>query len=186
MMTNPRLLMGSLLFSLLIACGDDDESSGRSTDRAPSSSVSDAGSGPADATAASDATVASDDARSAQSDRPVATAADAAPEPPLDPAAARARAFDTAGMNFDTERAMLVIDAACKKLVGCGAIAGSEPECVDATLSEWALGSLFFSEACVDSQLDLFACFAQAECSSSEASCAATRASRAAQCAMEQ
>ena len=185
------------LLPYLLACGGDDASV-RETTSTPSTS-SDAATSVSDAAAradtsadandassdagspSSDAATASSDAAIASSD--AASVSDAGAPPPPPPLTLE-RALDPTGIDISTERAMLVIDAACKARVPCGEGGTTLADCVDLTINEWALGALFFPEECVDAQVDLYACLATPSCDSGPA-CAERRAAQASFCAME-
>jgi hypothetical protein len=127
-----------------------------------------------------------------------ATGSDGAPQPssgdagsggsPSAPASAPptlAEALDPEGVHTDVLRAKLVINEACGKLTGCSSAGASEAQCVDTTLSEWSLSALFFAEPCLDAQLDLYACYARANCDTA-LGCAEQQVLQQTLCSLEQ
>ena len=141
---------------LTIACGGDEPE--RDSDESRSYAQADGGAMAADAQRPADASA---DGRSAAPDA-TSPSPDAAELPARTWTLAEALRED--GVAAETERANLVIEAACTKLASCGAIDSPPPTCIGDTLSDWSLGALFYEEACLDAQLDLFGCYARMEC----------------------
>lgn len=163
---------------LLLACGGDEPE--RESEGAPSSATDAAPNGASDAAPDASTPAASSDA-GASSDASVldassgsdgSSASSDAGEPP--PALTLSEALQQTGMDSSSERALLVIEAGCKQIGSCGAM---QPvaSCVDDTMGEWVVGALFFSDACLDAQLDFYACLAETPCTADTMTACATQ-----------
>jgi hypothetical protein len=166
----------------MLACGEgddpareSDDSSSRTGDAAANS---DASSAPAPSSA--DGAVLADastlDAGASESDSAVRTDAS-------EPTLTLEQALQTAGENPSSERALLVIEAGCKQIVSCGDMQPVQ-SCIDDTMGEWVVGALFFTEPCLDAELDFYACIAQTPCTADAMTqCAEQRATQLRVCA---
>ena len=179
----PRSFLFLPLFFLL-ACGEGDEPD-RASDDSPSS-TGDAAASSADASTSAPAPSSSDGAVLADGstlDAGASEADGAVRADGAEPALTLAEALQTAGEDPSSERALLVIEAGCKQIVSCGDMQPVQ-SCIDDTMGEWVVGALFFTEPCLDAELDFYACIAQTPCTADAmTTCSEQRATQLRVCA---